>query len=545
MWHASLESPHTGEKLGFGGLEQVQDYLRQLTAADGLTEPARDREPAREQRAMKQSRPFSVLAALVLAAVACGSTSPSAVRTPTASSGAAATETRQPLADPSTSVPTASSGAAPTEALPTAEATSTAPPVVVPTETPVPTAEPVPAVIAPETLGQLRLRWNVNYPGDFNQGSGCNPKERECTLYTNIASYAFSRDGNTLAVAVCLGTRTEDKSKPDQDDWGCTAESAIVLYDAATGEERGRLAPAVLPLSLAFHAEGTLLAAGLANSDIELWDLSSNVRSGVLSAGLKDSGLSHLAFTPDGNLLISGGSFQLQVWDWRSSALLKTIDRVIGIGLSPDSGSLVTLHLVNEPDAIRVYDLAQPDLFSVIPLAGQWAPTEFSFNPRNGWISSVEAGSNSYLANFWNPETQSVAGTLDFLRDWDSLGVQYTLNSGGFTPDGYFLLERHGKLTAPEAQPEATGLSDTLYACGFALMDIEAGQTFFSPPMLYDECTGPKYMYQLRHPATAQILSPDGRFIAADEGFGSLRLWGIDASLPAVTPECTGNCVAP
>lgn len=39
-WRASLENPHTGEKLGFGGLEQLQDYLRQLTAVDGLTEPA-------------------------------------------------------------------------------------------------------------------------------------------------------------------------------------------------------------------------------------------------------------------------------------------------------------------------------------------------------------------------------------------------------------------------------------------------------------------------------------------------------------------------
>jgi len=30
--------------------------------------------------------------------------------------------------------------------------------------------------------------------------------------------------------------------------------------------------------------------------------------------------------------------------------------------------------------------------------------------------------------------------------------------------------------------------------------------------------------------------------IAADDGFGNLRVWGIDAGLPAITPECSGDC---
>jgi len=423
---------------------------------------------------------------------------------------------------------------------------STAAPAATLTQTLLPTVEPASLAITPATLGQLRLRWNINFPGDFNIDPSCDSKVQECHLYTNISSYAFSQDGNILAVAVCLSTRTEDKSKPDQNVWGCTGESAIILFNSATGEERGRLVPAVLPLSLAFNPEGTFLAAGLANSDIELWDMSSNKRSGVLKGGPKYVGAYPLAFSPDGNLLISGGGFQLQLWNWRTSVLLKTIDRVIGIGISPDGLSLVTLHLVNEPDAIRVYDLGQNDRFYEIHLAGQYGPTEFSFNPQNGWMSSVEVGSNSYLVNFWNLGSKSLAATFDFKRDYDRFGVIYSLNSGGFTPDGYFLLSRYGKLTAPEAQPAATGLSGPLWACGFALADMESGQTFFSPPMLYDECTGPQYMYDMgSRGIQPQILSPDGRFIAADDGYGNLRLWGVDSSLPAIPPECSGGCPAP
>ncbi len=414
------------------------------------------------------------------------------------------------------------------EVVPTS--TSTAAPATV-----APTSAPLFPLIAPETLGQLRLLWNVNFPGDING---------DRLLWTNIAAYAFSQDGSTLAASVCFGMRTQDRSQPDQDEWGCTAESAIILYDAATGEERGRLAPAALPLSLAFHPDGAILAAGLANSQIELWDLDSAELADTLSGAPIRVGVAPLEFTSDGNMLISGSrsGFQLQLWDWRSAALLTTIERVYGIGISPDSGSLVTLHLANEPDAIHIYDLPQADSFAEIPLAGQYAPTEFSFNLQNGWMSSVEFGSNSYLANFWDPESAALQASLDFNQDFDEIGVLYDLNSGGFTPGGYFLMERAGSLNAPEAQPEATGLSETLWACGFALADLEAKTTYFTPPMLFDDCAASPYMYDMGLTHQAKILSPDGRFIAADDAFGNLRVWGIDASQPPIAPECSGDC---
>lgn len=32
VWRASLQDAHTGDRLGFSGLEQLNDYLRHLTA---------------------------------------------------------------------------------------------------------------------------------------------------------------------------------------------------------------------------------------------------------------------------------------------------------------------------------------------------------------------------------------------------------------------------------------------------------------------------------------------------------------------------------
>ncbi len=480
-----------------------------------------------------------ILLVLALAALACGSTSPAAAPTPTASRVVVATLTQPVVAEAIPSVPTL----APTEALPTAEPTATAAPIVVPpTETPAPTAEPARAVIAPETLGQLRLLWTVDFPGDFDSLS-CDPSQGACRLSTNMASYAFSADGATLAVGVCLGRQTRDKTQPGREALGCAGESVVLLYDSATGVERQRLAMPALPMALAFHPTGTPLAVGLADSTIALWDLPAGEAGGALAASLTSRGITHLAFSPDGSVLVAGGGFRLELWDWRAGAAAQAIERVYGIGISPDGRSLATLHFLEYPDAIRVYDLSQPVTFPKFALTEQYLAAVYSYHPRTGWLAAIVPGQGG-MVNFWDVTTQANVGTLDFRRDWESTGVLYGVNSGGFTPDGYFLLTRSGKLTAPEAQPAATGLNETLWACGFALLDIEANRTFFTAPMLFDTCTGPEYLYLLTS-SDASLLSPDGRFIAGANPLGSLGVWGIDPRAPAVAPECVGECAAP
>ena len=418
------------------------------------------------------------------------------------------------------------------------------------TEAPTATAEPTSLVIAPETLGQMRLFWNAEFPGEVltsDTNVGCSQEIETCTSQTNISSYAFSPDGNTLAVGVCEGLTTVDESKENTDFYACSGESFIILYDSITGEERGRLIPAVLPLSLAFHPEGTVLAAGLANSDIELWDVSSGEVSTTLSGTPRFVGIDRLAFTLDGNLLISSfaRAFQLSVWDWRSSEPPILIDRTRAFGVSPDGRSLVTTSFgsqVGDEARIRIYDLTQLDQFTEIALEDeQLPPLYFSFNPTNGWISGTDS-KLAVAANFWDTAGLSLVATLFSDQEYEATGMFYDLNSGGFTPDGYFVLNRIGELLAPEAQPEATGLDEILWECGFALADVEMNQVFYtSHPMLYNECVGPEYMY-LDFVYEPLILSPDGRFIAGEDGLGSLRLWGIDASLPAVEPACYGDC---
>ncbi len=425
------------------------------------------------------------------------------------------------------------------------------------TETPTATAteEPANLVISRETLGQLRQFWSAELVGDPDAESGCEWNMQPCTYMSQITDYAFSPDGNTLAVSLCLGARTVDRNHPNGEIWGCTDESAIILYDSASGEERGQLTPADLPLAVAFHPDGSMLAVGLVNSDIEIWDLTRGQLSATLPGPDPLTDAYPVAFVLNGSQLLAGSGpgqvtisattgrrlagGSISVWDWQSSEILKMIVGVYGISITPDGGSFVT-HTVNNPDGIlsdtvRIYDLADLDIFSEFLPEGQIQPSNIYISPRNGWIATVESGIDATLANFWDPQSYELVDSFAWDEGFDERGFLYDLNSGGFTADGYFLLSQDG----PTAGAQTDSNGQELEECGFALADVEANQIYFvSNPMTFEECDA-TYVIGGRR---TLVLSPDGRFIAGEGGDGVLKLWGIDASLPAVEPACYGDC---
>jgi hypothetical protein len=432
--------------------------------------------------------------------------------------------------------------------------------IVVDSATPEPTetatVEPANLVIGPETLGQIRLMWSAPFAGD-DSDLGCRSLIETCQMGTRIGAYAFSPDSNLLAVGICLGERTVDDTLFSIPRWGCTAESIIVLYDPVTGEERARFKPASLPISLTFHPDGNLLAAGLVNSDIELWDTATAELTATLPRpNFIWFGVRSVAFTPDGNLLItSAGQTQMQIWDWRTPRVEARIEQVFSVGgVSPDGSKLLALHFSQQvADAIRVHDLSDPDNFSEIPLAGHSQPTLFYFDPVTGLLA-ITGATRAYLVNFWDLSSETMVGSLSSDRDFTETGVSYGVDNGGFTPDGYFLITRKGYLVAPETQPE-TPLSQLPQACGFALFDVEANQIFHAPDLGTYEieiegqvfpitlCANPDYMYSMGLiNEVARILSPDSRFIAGEDVDGTFYVWGVDPSQPYIAPECFGDC---
>jgi WD40 repeat protein len=149
-----------------------------------------------------------------------------------------------------------------------------------------------------------------------------------------VHAVAFSPDGTWLASASCSedGVRVWEaaggrlyRTLPGRAPLafsprgavlaGTAAGPDIVLWDPATGAERGRFRGQTLQFtSLAFSPDGNYVAAAEFDGTVRLWAVAGGEVRSVLE-GHEDRVLA-LAFSPDGKLLASGGVDRgVRLWD--------------------------------------------------------------------------------------------------------------------------------------------------------------------------------------------------------------------------------------
>jgi len=163
------------------------------------------------------------------------------------------------------------------------------------------------------------------------------------TLTTSLGtvnSLAFSPDGATLAAGVCLD-REEALNLCNQNE--------IHLWQVASGKPLAQLPTrhSNAILSLAYSADGRVLASGGADAAIYLHDVEAGQPLGLPLIGLGGP-VTSLAFSPDGSQLASGSSKSLlALWNVDSAQLIG--DPIAGmksaitaLAFSPDGKTLVS-----------------------------------------------------------------------------------------------------------------------------------------------------------------------------------------------------------
>ncbi|MFD8866346.1 WD40 repeat domain-containing protein [Streptomyces sp. NPDC059590] len=170
-----------------------------------------------------------------------------------------------------------------------------------------------------------------------------------------VCALDFSPDGRTLAT----GSEAETAG---------TGNGSMFLWDVS---DPARPQPLKRPRidiigginALDFSPDGRTLAAAAGDSRVRLWDVSERTRAVPLGEPLSGAGVATLAFSPDAQTLVGGGSGAVRLWevsDPRRPRALKTLTGFAGhistTVFSPDGRTLAT----SEGSTVRLWEVSHP-----------------------------------------------------------------------------------------------------------------------------------------------------------------------------------------
>jgi RNA polymerase sigma factor (sigma-70 family) len=179
----------------------------------------------------------------------------------------------------------------------------------------------------------------------------------------SLPRFAFSPEGKTLAI-LYAGDKDRDR-KVDGLNGG------VRLFDVGRGEAiRSVRGHKHLALSLAFSPDGNLLATGGSqhDNDVRLWNVAAGKELRVIKTGAI---VPAVAFSPDGKTLATGqGDGQVGLWDVATGKQMRVLagatDVAVTLAFSPDGGLIAAAGPVEKdgkrPHGVRLWsaDRSEP-----------------------------------------------------------------------------------------------------------------------------------------------------------------------------------------
>ena len=397
----------------------------------------------------------------------------------------------------------------------------------------------------------------------------------DTTILHEGGSVAFSPDGTVLAFGLLDGTiKLWDRAtrrdiavferhsgqvrymafSPDGSTLASASEEEIMLWDVATGRTTATLqghAP------LVFSPDGTVLAFGLLDGTITLWDRVTGTN--VATVRGHASPVRSMAFSPDGQVLVSRGGSRILLWDassWTGPRPRRLV-RIAGDGQQGSTGASL-----DDPLVVEVRDHNDDPLPGVLVT---FKVTQGDGRLGDGFSlekarTDADGRAMSFLTLGFNSGTHTVEGSVGALepvrfhavaagstllldRDWTGqvpTGAMARLGKGSlgqsdqsiaFSPDGQFLAV---------ASSLGIWLYETATSRPPVLLPSEkrVGGVAFSPDgltlvsaaypgeiKLWDLTTG-------RTTATLQgfapiVFSPDGKTLAFKDAW-AIKLWNVE-----------------
>jgi WD40 repeat protein len=415
---------------------------------------------------------------------------------------------------------------------------------------------------------------------------------RDLTGYTEVMSFAFSPDGQTLAsgspnkeitlwgvnsgrklrtlISNTVNVHTVSFSADGQmlasgSGLAEHGEDALTLWNVASGRELRTLTGHTGVISsVAFSPLKHMLASGSSDKTIKLWDLASGRELGTLigHTGMVRS----VAFSPDGRTLASGSDDKtIKLWDMTGHDL-QTLTGHAGIvncvAFSPDGRTLASasdfmpLEADSEESAavgkvsaevigaeLNVEKLKQQ--IAQMEVAGadtndarrQLRGLEQSLATRRKVLASATAARESKI-EIWDLTTGQ---QLRSLTAGESMSAPFssTFTSVAFSRDGRTLASgsSNGTITLWDATSgtelrKLTGHKSSVYSVTFSPDQRTLASTSYDKTIkLWDLVTGRDLGTLTGHTASisSAVFSPDGLTLASGSYDGTIAFWNVAA----------------
>lgn len=274
--------------------------------------------------------------------------------------------------------------------------------------------------------------------------------------------------------------------------------------------------------SIAFSPDGNLLASGGNDQTIKIWKIDSGRQLRTLNT---DSSIDTVIFSPDGKFLASSGDNDgIRIWDAASGKLIK---KLVGkkiyrdMAFSPDGKTLASCGF----EFVTLWDVAAGKELRKIPAQTKEYVSSVAFSPdgktlaASGWNAGV---------NLWNAETG------EQIKEFP--GAEYAAFAIVFSPDGkkLFTGNRDNSVKILDLETgdlqvlrghENTVLSIAISPDGKRLASGSRDKSV----KIWDTVTGTQMKTLL--PSDKQVssvsFSPDGKTVAAGSD-KSVYLWNVE-----------------
>ena len=305
-------------------------------------------------------------------------------------------------------------------------------------------------------------------------------KDKSLPGQGHIQELAFSPDGKILALGV------DNKN--------------ILLWNVESEKTDTLTASIKFPFKpeFCFSPDGKTIVSVMGREKIILWDVSTGNGKVIDSNNIT---IFDVTFSPDGNTIASVGRFNgIHLWDVKSGKRIRTLkhnfNNLLAVRFSPDGNILAAI--IDGDNNIAFWDIRTGKMINV--LQGHTDGIEaITFSPDGRILAS---GSFDKSIILWDVATGN--------KIWDIQGLPNWVYDLAFSPDG--------KMLAVALGPDVM------------LFDLETKEgPIINVLKSYVTGSGPEYEFRKAMESHPIALSPDGKFLAT-EGSNSQEialLWDV------------------